>query len=101
MCLLIPSEINCFLAGDHPTCGVYKTKKPNYYRVDALLSLYKNSFKEAKMIYSEYKKYIWKKEINKYNLPKQIKDILLKYDFSWSWIWGNMTEEEIFNKFYK
>ena len=47
------------------------------------------------------KKILWEIEIAKYTISEEIKKILLQYDFSWSWIWENMTEEEIINRYYK
>lgn len=106
-CLLIPMELNCWLAGDCLTCGIYL--RNNKYRVTIFNSKIKdtkinlgtfNTFKEAKLAYAKKKYEFWLEEINKYDLPNNLKEILLKYDFSWSWIWENMTEEEIKEKYY-
>ena len=59
-----------------------------------------NTFKEAKEVYAKKKQEFWIEEINKYNLPNDLKEILLQYDFSWSWLLNNMTEEEIREKYY-
>lgn len=95
-CLLIPSELNRFLKGDNCNCGIF-IKNKNF--ITKFFNKF-NSFKEAKIFYAKKKYEHWEELINKYNLPNDLKEILLKYDFSWSWIWENMTEEEIREKYY-
>lgn len=97
-CLLIPSILNVALAGEGVKCGVYRQNK--VYRIDYGLRKYYKNFKEAKMEYAKNKSILWKIELEKYNFSKNIKKILLKYDFSWYWVWENMTEEEILKNFY-
>ncbi|QIG64913.1 hypothetical protein SJC03_239 [Bacteroides phage SJC03] len=106
-CLLIPEEINCWLAGDCLSSGVflrnfkYRVTIFNFEIKETKISLGTfESFKEAKMIYANEKYKYWKQLLEKYNIPNSLKEILLKYDFSWSWIWENMTEEEIREKYY-
>lgn len=89
-CLLIPSELNCFLAGDNLGCGVF-LKSNNKYQVEIkynkkleYLGVF-NNFKEAKQIYSNKKYEFWIQEIEKFDLPNNLREILLKYDFSWYW----------------
>lgn len=87
-CLLISSGLNCFICGDNLKTGVYY--KNNKY----LVSLQNNkkqvhlgtfdTFEEAKQVYAKKKQEFWKEEVEKFNLPIELKDILLKYDFSWS-----------------
>lgn len=98
-CLLIPKILNIVLAGDNLKCGVYYKK--NKFKIDYGLVKYFNTFKEAKLEYAKNKKILWEIEIAKYTISEEIKKILLQYDFSWSWIWENMTEEEIINRYYK
>lgn len=103
-CLLIPVDLNCFLAGDNCKVGVniyrsrYFSKLSNNKRYFNLGTF--DTFKEAKLAYAKKKYEIWIEEINKYKIPNYLKETLLKYDFSWSWIWENMTEEEIREKYY-
>lgn len=99
-CILVPEELNCWLASDGPKSGV--TKRNTKYRAKINNKTIKSfdSFSDAKRAYSEQKYKQWIELINKYKLPNNIKEILLKYDFSWSWIWENMTEEEILKEFY-
>ena len=59
-----------------------------------------NSFREAKLFYANKKYEQWKFLIEQYKIPTKQKEILLKYDFSWFWVWENMTKEEIINNFY-
>lgn len=85
-CLLIPEELNCFLAGDNLNTGI--EQRNNKFRAVCnrkYLGTY-NTFQEAKQIYAKEKYTIWKELINKYNLPNDLKEILLKYDFSWYWL---------------
>ena len=103
-CLLIPQELNRFLVKDSVKCGVYikgkKFKINNSYKYIFGTETTFSSFKEAKQVFAKFKYILWKENINKYKLPNNIKEILLRYDFSWSWIWENMTEEEILKEFY-
>ena len=93
-----------FLAGDNCKVGVniyrsrYFSKLSNNKRYFNLGTF--DTFKEAKLAYAKKKYEIWIEEINKYKIPNYLKETLLKYDFSWSWIWENMTEEEIREKYY-
>ena len=103
-CLLIPSELNCWLSGNSFKSNIYLYNKNNYI---SNLSINKNkfcfksdSFKELKFKISKIQFEFWKNEIEKYEIPNDLREILLKYDFSWSWIWENMTEEEIREKYY-
>jgi hypothetical protein len=88
-CLLIPSELNQFLKSDSKEIGIGK-KKDGYFFTLSLnkgeIFIRKSKFKtfeEAKLFYAEEKYNYWKELINKYNLPNNIKEILLQYDFSW------------------
>lgn len=90
-CLLIPSDLNCFLLGDNLNCGLKQNKNDTYYvaiKDKDIIHRYGsfNTFKEAKEIYAKEKYKIWKELVNKYNLPNNLKETLLKYDFSWSWL---------------
>lgn len=98
-CLLIPKELNISLAGEGVKCGVYRYN--NKYKIDCGLVKYYKNFKEAKEEYAKIKYLLWKIELEKYKLSDYIKDILLQYDFSWKWLWENLTEKEIIDKFYK
>ena len=109
-CLIIPSELNRFLAGDNWLAGVFYYKSKNSkitINVDLRLNekrIWKSnflSFSEAKNFYCNLKYSLWKELIEKFNLPSSLKEILLKYDFSWSWIWENMIEEEILKNYYE
>lgn len=103
-CLLIPMELNSYLAGDCLECGI--ENRNNKFRARICLNKKQialgtfNTFKEAKEVYAKEKKKYWFEEVNKFKLPNYLKETLLKYDFSWSWIWENMTEEEIREKYY-
>lgn len=100
-CLLIPSDLNCFIF-DNVKTGVFVKNKQIYETYCGKLYLKSYlTFKEAKLVYAKKKYEIWFEEVNKFNLPNDLKETLLKYDFSWSWIWENMTEEEIREKYYK
>ena len=90
-CLLIPADSNCFLAGDNLNCGIsfYKHKNNNivyYSRFKKIFLGTFNSFKEAKKVYAKEKFKFWNEEINRFDLPNDLREILLKYDFSWSWL---------------
>lgn len=58
------------------------------------------SFKQAKLFYANKKYEQWKYLIEQFKIPNKQKEILFQYDFSWYWIWENMTKEEIINNFY-
>ena len=84
-CLLIPSELNSYLAGDNLNCGILN--RDNKYQVkisrnkkQIYLGTY-FTFKEAKIKYAKKKYEFWLEEINKYNLPNKLKEIFLKYKF--------------------
>lgn len=87
-CLLIPHELNGFLAGDSPTSGVYK-KGNKYYSILShkgkrqFLGNF-NRFSEAKDVYIKYKYEIWCELINNLNITDKLKDILLQYNFRWN-----------------
>ena len=88
-CLLIPSGLNCFIAGDCLECGVYNRKdnKLNPFTArynNKSLGCYK-TFKEAKQVYAEYKYTLWLKELNKFKneLSKEILELCKKYNFYW------------------
>lgn len=87
-CLLIPMELNGFLAGDSPISGVYKKGNKFYtqislnYKKEKLGSF--DTFEEAKQIYANAKYKQWIELIDMYNLTKELKEILLKYDFNWN-----------------
>lgn len=109
-CLLIPSELNCYLICDSPYSSIRIFKNKNNYSYQAMIVLlegekkriYKSfsTFKEAKIYYAQEKYKDWIKLINKFELPNNLREILLQYDFSWSWLLNNMTEEEIREKYY-
>ena len=90
-CLLIPMELNSYLAGDNKKTGIYLTKSRKYQskirknNISYTLGTF-DTFKEAKEVYAKKKQEFWLEEINKYNLPNDLKEILLKYDFSWYWL---------------
>ena len=85
-CLLIPDKINLFLVGDKYSGGV-ENRKGRFRAIckGKYLGTF-NSFSEAKQVYAEEKYKIWVDLINKYLIPNNLKEILLKYDFNWSWI---------------
>ena len=89
-CLLIPEELNVFLTGDTKNCGLNFINNKYYPNIQfnkerKYLGVF-SSFKEAKQVYAEEKYKIWVDLINKYLIPNNLKEILLKYDFNWSWI---------------
>ena len=97
-CLLIPSELNCFLAGDNVLSGISVKLDDNLnikYNVSFIQKGIKyeylnySTFKEAKEVYAQEKYKIWKELIKNYNLPKELKEILLSYDFSWNFVVKN------------
>ena len=88
-CLLIPAALNGFLAGDYLECGVQIYKKDNkiinYYSRFCSKSLGTYStFEEAKQVYAKEKYKQWAEEINKFDLPNDLREILLKYNFNWN-----------------
>lgn len=89
-CLLIPFELNSFLAGDNFKSGV--VLNINTFRARIIKDKeYKNlgtfdTFKEAKFAYAKEKKKYWCEKLEFYkNIPQNILDILYKYDFTWYW----------------
>ena len=90
-CLILPEDINVWLAGDNLSVGVRLVKSGNfcskigYNYKEKSLGTY-STFWEAKQIYAKEKYEIWKELIDKYTIPSDIKNILLKYDFSWYWL---------------
>ena len=110
-CLLIPEELNYYFLGDCVKCGIkYRKevvlKESKHYESRVFLGKERigkhfNTFKEAKIFYSILKKKDLQQRLQNLDIYDSSKEILLKYDFSWSWIWENMTEEEILEKFYK
>lgn len=100
-CLLIPIELNGFLTGDNWECGIKFYKEKNIFIANftfdyiTRLSEGFTSFKEAKLTYAKEKYKYWTLLINKYNFPIELKNKLLKYDFSWEWIWSNLDENKI------
>ena len=108
-CLLIPEEINMYLLGDNWKAGIKirknlilstsKKYESRVYLNNKRLDKHFNYFKESKCFYSQNKFLEWKRILFLIDLPIQLKEILLKYDFSWSWIWENMTEEEILKNY--
>ena len=90
-CLLVPAEINGFLAGDNLKSGLKQNKDNTYYVCIAnkgIIYRYGSYFifKEAKEAYAQKKYEFWLEEISKFEIPIQLKEILLKYDFSWNWL---------------
>ena len=87
-CILILSELNGFIAGDCLECGIsiYERKDGgiNYYsRFKSKVLGTFSSFEEAKLIYAKEKYKQWKIEIDKFKIPNDLKNILLKYNFNW------------------
>ena len=87
-CLIVPYDINAFLAGDNLKTGVYEKDNLFYSNI-----CYKNknlylgkfdTFEKAKRCYARVKYEIWVDFLNKFNLDFSLQSILLKYDFSWS-----------------
>lgn len=85
-CLLIPDLLNNFLSGDNINTGVHLSKSGRLFEV-IYNSNYKGfkTFEEAKKYYADIKYKKWKELINQFELPKELKKILLKYDFTWYW----------------
>lgn len=86
-CLLIPMELNRFLAGDNLNSGVYNRNckfkvQIQYNKKLHHLGTY-STFEKAKEVYAKEKKKYWFEEVNKFNLPNDLREILLKYDFNW------------------
>lgn len=85
-CILIPEELNEFLMGDKLSTGVLKVSNGKFISglqtndVRIHFGTF-NTFEEAKLIYSKEKYKCWISLLEKYNLPIELKDILLKYDF--------------------
>ena len=100
-CIFVPSSLNTFLAGDTLLTGITPLFK-NRDNINQNLDIYykasifrKNkqiylgifdTFLEAKLAYAKKKYEFWLEEINKFKLPNDLKEILLQYDFSWSWL---------------
>ena len=100
-CIFIPGELNTFLAGDTLLTGItplFKNRDNINQNLDICyqsilinnnikynLGTF-NTFKEAKQVYAKKKYEIWKEEIDKFKLSNDLKEILLQYDFSWSWL---------------
>lgn len=90
-CLLVPEEINNFLFADNINTGVNLTKNGQKFETQIFKNKEKiylgtfNTFKEAKNKYAEEKYKIWVELLNQFELPKELKEILLQYDFSWYW----------------
>lgn len=102
-CLLIPSEINCFLAGDKLGTGVYNRENKVIfidikYKGERIIESFDYSiegFIEAKIRYATLKYTLWIDLLNKFNIPIYIKDILKNYDFSFNWKFKNLKEENL------
>lgn len=106
-CLIIPYFLNAWLLGDSPKAGVFLNSKNRFYCDIQVNEKRKysgicQSFKEAKTYYVNEKYNEWKRliETSKILIPKDIKEILLQYDFSWYWLWENLNDDEIRLKFY-
>lgn len=110
-CLLIPEDLNYYFLGDCVKCGIkYRKgivlKESKHYESRVFfgkkrIGKHFNTFKEAKNFYSSIKKEDLIQRLQNFKLPNDLKEILLQYDFSWSWIWENMTEKEILEKYYE
>lgn len=86
-CILIHSDINCWLGGDNYLSGVTKLENNKFkakYK-GKYLGIF-STFREAKNIYAENKKKDWILLIERFKMPSYIKEILLKYDFTWYWL---------------
>lgn len=104
-CLLIPSEINGFLSGDKLGTGVYisPNKEKLYidfkYQDERIVKYFNKvsveNFILAKEKYAKLKYKQWLDLLDKYNLPKFIRNYLLKYDFSFSWKFKDIKEEDL------
>lgn len=92
-CILLPTDINCFLAGEHKTVGItpkfindelYFESKIRYKNKICNLGTFK-SFEEAKIAYAKEKKKYWLELLEQYKniLPKEYYNLCLQYDFSW------------------
>lgn len=84
-CLLIPNGLNSFLAGDNLKSGIIKRNnkyqvKISRNKIQIYLGTF-DTFEEAKQIYAKKKYEFWLEEINKFNLPIELKNILSKYKF--------------------
>ena len=94
-CLLIPADLNGFIAGDCLECGInkYKLKDDTYNFYPRFKTKHLGTFsifKEAKEIYAKEKYFYWCHLINNYIIPNNLREILLKYDFSWYWKYENL-----------
>lgn len=94
-CIMIPKELNEFLADDCVDRNVRLTKNKRFSsqiqsyclnNKQIYLGTY-DTFKEAKNAYAKEKYKIWISLVEKYRniLDDEIYNILLKYDFSWYW----------------
>ena len=87
-CLIIPYDLNAFLAGDSLKSGVQQRKNGNFQANICLgnkciyLGTF-SSFEEAKQIYAEEKYKYWKYLIERFKINDSLKEILLKYNFNW------------------
>ena len=98
-CILLPSELNWFLAGEHKTVGVSPKFVDDELVFDARIGINYNqiilgtfkSFEEAKICYALRKKELWLELLKQYTdiLPKEIYDLCLQYDFTWGVIINN------------
>ena len=93
-CMLLPININCFLAGDSKTSGI-KTKldKEENVLFEAKITINYtptslgtfSTFAEAKLAYASRKKEIWLELLEEYKhiLPKDTYECCLQYDFAY------------------
>lgn len=88
--ILLPKALNCWLLGDNLNTGI--EIKNNYYRAQIKnrfgqkFSSKFESWKDAKIWYAKVKYEDFKGYIEEFEIPKYIKEIILKYDFSWYWL---------------
>lgn len=82
-CLLIPSELNGFLGGDNLKSGITKNIKFQSKYNGIYLGSF-DTFEEAKQVYAKEKYKHWIKLIDKFKLQKDLRKILLKYNFKWN-----------------
>ena len=85
---LYPDKYGFYLGGKIFNFNIHKIWKRNgkfraYYNRKSLNTV--DNFIVAKKQYSELKYKDWINWINKFDLPSDLREILLKYDFSWSW----------------
>lgn len=83
-CLLIPIELNGFLGGDNLKSGITKNIKNFQSKYNGIYLGSFNTFEEAKQVYAKEKSKDWIKLINKFDLPNDLRKILLKYNFKWN-----------------